>query len=358
MRKSQRRRLNSKLASFRRVEYDSVGCAAISVPPAHGLKRHVNRTRRDLMEQKSAMSARMKILFAAACMIACAGCQTPHTDESTPVVRHMEVNGMPLPYVEQGRGALLVLVHGAASDLRTWERQRAALAAHYRTIAFTQRYYGTAPWPADWPQYRIGTHADDLAAFIRGLGAGPAHLVAWSSGSHIVLNVALRNPELVRSVFVYEPVVPSYVDDPAELKAIGDDAGAMVGSAFSPMKAGDTKQAARLFIDGVAERGGYFDALPPAQQAIVLDNARVLPLMFDGGEQDAPISCSQLAQLKPRVAIARGEKVRPFFRIIADAAARCMPAARRIVVPGAKHMWPGEDPIAFSQTVHGFVDGR
>ena len=124
------------------------------------------------------------------------------------------------------------------------------------------------------------------------------------------------------------------------------------------MKAGDTKQAARLFIDGVAERSGYFDPLPPAQQAIVLDNARVLPLMFDGGEQDAPISCSQLAQLKPRVAIARGEKVRPFFRIIADAAARCMPAARRIVVPGAKHMWPGEDPIAFSQTVHGFVDGR
>ena len=146
------------------------------------------------MEQKSAMSARMNILFAGACVMSCAGCQTPHTDESTPVVRHMEVNGMSLPYVEPGRGALLVLVHGAASDLRTWERQRAALAAHYRTIAFTQRYYGAAPWPADWPQYRIGTHVDDLAAFIRRLGAGPAHLVAWSSGSHIVLNVALRNP--------------------------------------------------------------------------------------------------------------------------------------------------------------------
>jgi pimeloyl-ACP methyl ester carboxylesterase len=138
-------------------------------------------------------------------------------------------------------------VHGAASDLRTWDRQRAALAAHYRTIAFTQRYYGTAPWPADWPQYRIGTHADDLAAFIRGLGAGPAHLVAWSSGSHIVLNVALRNPELVRSVFVYEPVVPSYVDDPAELKAIGDDAGAMLGSAFS------TAQARRVRRFGIVD---------------------------------------------------------------------------------------------------------
>jgi pimeloyl-ACP methyl ester carboxylesterase len=148
------------------------------------------------------------------------------------------------------------------------------------------------------------------------------------------------------------------VEEIAAAESVLPGEAAPEGEIRSALAGSDTKQAGRLFIDGVAERSGYFDALPPAQQAIVLDNARVLPLMFDGGEQDAPIRCSQLAQLKPRVAIARGEKVRPFFRIIADAAARRMPAARRIVVPGAKHMWPGEDPIAFSQTVHGFVDGR
>lgn len=293
--------------------------------------------------------------IAAACAAAAlAGCQTP----GPPVVKLMDVNGTRLPYIEQGRGAPVVLVHGAVSDLRTWERQRAALAEQYRTVAFTQRYYGTAPWGADWPKYRIRTHADDLAAFIRGLGAGPVHLVAWSSGGHISLNVALHHPELVRSVFVYEPVVPSYVTDPAQLKAIGDDASAMVGPVFPALKAGDMTQAARLFLAGVSERTGTFDALPAGAQAIVLDNARVLPLMFDGGESDAPITCEQLAQIKPPVAIARGEQVRPFFRIIADAASRCMPAARRIVVPGAKHMWPGEEPAAFSATVREFVEGK
>jgi hypothetical protein len=92
----------------------------------------------------------------------------------------------------------------------------------------------------------------------------------------------------------------------------------------------------------------------PAAREMVLDNARMLPLMLDSGERDAPITCAQLAGLKPPVAIARGEKVRPFFRIIADAAARCLPAAQRIVVQDASHLWPAEDPLGFSRFVRQF----
>jgi pimeloyl-ACP methyl ester carboxylesterase len=199
------------------------------------------------------MSKRIvRALFAvAACLGALTGCQMPRS-QGQPVVKQMDVNGARLSYVEQGRGAAVVLVHGAVSDLRTWERQLAALAQHYHAIAFTQRYYGTTPWRDDWPKYRIHTHANDLAEFIRILGAGPVHLVAWSSGGHIALNVALHHPRLVHSVFVYEPVVSSYVDDPVLLKAIGDDAAAMVGPVFPAMKSGDMSSAARFFVDGVA----------------------------------------------------------------------------------------------------------
>jgi pimeloyl-ACP methyl ester carboxylesterase len=84
----------------------------------------------------------------------------------------------------------------------------------------------------------------------------------------------------------------------------------------------------------------------------------MLPLMFDGGLQDAPISCAQLAQIKSPLAIARGEKARPFYRITADAAARCHPAATRIVLPDAKHMGPSENPAAFSEAVRDFLTGK
>lgn len=172
-----------------------------------------------------------------------------------------------------------------------------------------------------------------------------------------MLDVALKNPQWVKSAFVCEPVVPSYVTDPLLLKAIGDDGGAFGGPVVQAWKAGDNRSSAKLLLDGVGERSGCFDTLPPEQQAIVLDNARTMPAMV-GPDQGAPIGCAQLAQIRPRVAIVRAREVRPFFRVIADAAARCMPQGRHIVVPNATHMWPGEDVARFTETLIRFVEAR
>ena len=286
-----------------------------------------------------------------------AGCATT-SRPTTSTLRYAEVDATKLAYIEEGRGEPVVLVHGAVSDLRTWERQRAALASRHRVFTYTQRYFGTDPWAAGWPKFGARTQAADLAALIRGLGAGPVHLVAWSSGGHVALNVALHHPELVKSAFVFEPVIPSYVTDPTLLKAIGDDAAALVGPVIPALQAGDTTHAARLFIDSVAERPGYFDALAATAQTVVFDNARTLPLTLGEGERDAPITCEELATIKPPTAIGRGGAVRPFFRVIADAAARCMPRARHIIVPNAGHMWPADDVAGFSATVMRFIGER
>lgn len=79
----------------------------------------------------------------------------------------------------------MVFVHGAISDYRTWNRQRAALAAkRYRAVSCTQRWFGTEPWGTDGPGPGwIATHADDLAAFIRALDAGPVYLVARTAAT-------------------------------------------------------------------------------------------------------------------------------------------------------------------------------
>lgn len=288
-------------------------------------------------------------------LAALSACQAPPAAPPS-AVKYMPVNGARLPYVEQGQGTPVVFVHGAVSDHRTWERQREAVSARFRSIAYTQRYFGTEQWDKAGPKFGVQTHADDLTAFIRGLNAGPVHLVAWSYGGHIVLSVALKNPELVKSAFVFEPAVPSYVADPAQLKALGDDAGAMFGPVAQAAQSGDNAAAVRRLIDGVGEREGYFAAQPAAAQAIQLDSASTMPLMM--ADTAPPISCAQLGQIKAPVAIVRGELVRPFFKEIADAAARCIPTGRHIVAPKAKHMWPGEDPQGFSNALMGFLAGK
>ncbi|WP_461579900.1 alpha/beta fold hydrolase [Thiobacillus sp.] len=128
-------------------------------------------------------------------------------DAGAPVARQMTVNNVSLPYIEQGQGAPVVFVHGAFSDLRAWEPQREAVARRFRFIAYTQRYFGTDPWPDKGEQYSQVTHAADLAAFIRQLNVGPVYLVGRSYGGTVAVRMALQHPELVRAVFVQEPSI-------------------------------------------------------------------------------------------------------------------------------------------------------
>ncbi|HVD72724.1 MAG TPA: alpha/beta fold hydrolase, partial [Xanthobacteraceae bacterium] len=71
--------------------------------------------------------------------------------------------------------------------------------------SYTQRYYGSTPWPDDGKNFNLATHAEDLAKLIQSLNAGPAHLVGWSYGGAVATVAAPKNPSLVRSLIVYEP---------------------------------------------------------------------------------------------------------------------------------------------------------
>jgi pimeloyl-ACP methyl ester carboxylesterase len=128
--------------------------------------------------------------------------------------KEVQVNGVRLQYVEHGSGEPIVFVHGAPHDLRTWEPVREEIAKRYRFIAYTQRYFGTEPWPDEGKNYNIATHADDLAKFIASLNAGPVHLVGWSHGGSVSVTAAVRDPSLVRSLILYEASVISVL--PAE----------------------------------------------------------------------------------------------------------------------------------------------
>lgn len=50
------------------------------------------------------------------------------------------INGAQLACREQGAGESVVLVHGSASDLRTWSAQLPALSDAYRVLASSRRY--------------------------------------------------------------------------------------------------------------------------------------------------------------------------------------------------------------------------
>lgn len=268
-------------------------------------------------------------------------------------MQHVTINGASIECHEQGGGEPVVLVHGAPSDYRVWLAHCALLAARHRAIAYTQRYFGLGEWGRDWPPLGIRTHADDLIALLQQHVAAPAHVVAWSYGAHVALTAAHEAPELVRSVFVYEPGVPTYVTEQRELEAFAADANAMFGPVFAAVERGDHEAGVRALLDGSGGSSGYFDAQPAERRRVQLDSARVLPLLLSQPPPPA-LTCDDLRALRMPVTVAWGERTRPFFGVVSRAAARCIPGSHT-AVPGVTHMWPEEQPREFVELVQRFL---
>lgn len=99
----------------------------------------------------------------------------------------------------QGTGDPVLLLHGGLSESELLlELLGPALGDRYRVLAFDRRGHGrTADTDAAF-------HYDDMVsetiAAIEKLIGGPAHLVGWSDGGIVALLVALRRPDLVRSL--------------------------------------------------------------------------------------------------------------------------------------------------------------
>ena len=175
----------------------------------------------------------------------------PSSAMSGPSAKEAEVNGVHLPYVEQGSGEPVVFVHGAISDLRAWEPIREEIAKKYRFVAFTQRYFGTGAWKDDGKQFGVATHAADLAKLITALNTGPVHLVGWSYGGAVATEAALKNPSLVRSLILYEPAAWEVLSpDSPEGKEALEDRATLFGPAVAANKAGDPVQATRATPGG------------------------------------------------------------------------------------------------------------
>jgi pimeloyl-ACP methyl ester carboxylesterase len=271
--------------------------------------------------------------------------------------KEVEVNGVRLQYIEQGSGEPVVFVHGAPHDLRAWEPVREAIAKGYRFIAYTQRYFGTEPWRDEGKNYSIATHADDLAKFITSLNAGPVHLVGWSHGGLVAVTAAVRDPSLVRSLILYEANVISVLPaESPEGKIVREDRARMFGPVVAAAsETGDFIKAAKLLQEVVFQlRPGEFNSLPEDLQTVLLDNARVVPLMF-AAPPPPVITCDILKDFTRPTLVMRGEKSRAFFTLISEAITKCVPGARQVILQNVNHDAPWRDPAAFTAAVLEFL---
>ncbi|WP_280489149.1 alpha/beta fold hydrolase [Nocardia carnea] len=171
---------------------------------------------------------------------------TARVDTATQVLvrggRVISADGTPVTYLARGSGPVLLAVHGGLGSAVSMLPLAGHLAEHYTVVAMNCRGHGTSGTPRSAPD--IAHEVADIVAVIDAVGPVEV-LFGYSFGAVLTLETALRAPEWVLRLAVYEPPLPVTYPVP-DLSAV--DA-AIAGGDYE-----------RLILDASAVSGGFSPA--------------------------------------------------------------------------------------------------
>jgi pimeloyl-ACP methyl ester carboxylesterase len=114
------------------------------------------------------------------------------------VGEHVRAGELEIWTEQVGEGPDVLLIGGLGDTVESWQFQLDRLADRYRLTAFDNRGAGRTAMPSG--PVSVEAMADDAAGLLRALDIPSAHVAGFSGGSLVVQELALRHPELVRSV--------------------------------------------------------------------------------------------------------------------------------------------------------------
>jgi pimeloyl-ACP methyl ester carboxylesterase len=260
-------------------------------------------------------------------------------------------DGVELHYVERGKGVVVLFIHGSLGDYSAWDAQLGPFAETYRTIAYSRRYNHPNTNKLR-PRHSAVVEAQDLGALIKKLDLGKVHLVGHSYGAYTALFLAVKHPELVRTLTLTEPPVVFAGD------RVGDAKERLVKHARAAFEKGDPEDAVRIIVN--SSREGTYDKIPEPFRKRLLRNAQELEAlvtsdnMYPGLERDA------VRKVAVPTLLLSGEKSRSPQKSIDEELERLLPerTRQRVIIPEADHgMW-FQQPKACCKAVVEFLRGK
>jgi len=281
-------------------------------------------------------------------------------------MERIPVNGTELAVRRAGTGEALVLVHGSANDMRSWDGVFDTLAEHFAVTAVSRRYHRPNPPIEPGADYPFGEQLDDLAALVTQVAPQGAHLIGHSFGGLLALVLTARKPELVHRLVLMEPpalglwvsdpprpgeVLRLMVSDPALGVPLIRFGARVIAPAKAALRRGDKAEAIRIFGSGVMG-ARFFGAAPPQEIEIVRENFIAEELLGSGLpklDPDLP------ARVRAPVLLVRGEHSPPVFGAVSQRLERRLPDARSVTIPGASHAMHRQARDAFLPPVLDFL---
>ena len=110
----------------------------------------------------------------------------------------VNVDDIDMFFRRYGEGKPVLLLHGGFMFAESWLGQIPTLSADYLVIAPDVRGHGRTTLGTRPMTYR--QLADDAIGLVKRLETGPVHIVGWSDGGCTALAMAIKYPDLLRSI--------------------------------------------------------------------------------------------------------------------------------------------------------------
>lgn len=131
-----------------------------------------------------------------------AACQSAPVARDVPTTSGMaSVNDIRMYYEIHGDGVPLILLHGGLGSTASWKNQIPVLSKHYQVIAADSRGHGRSTFTDQRISYGLMT--SDVLALMDYLDIEKAHILGWSDGGIIGLELAISHPERLNKVIVF-----------------------------------------------------------------------------------------------------------------------------------------------------------
>ena len=237
---------------------------------------------------------------------------------------HAAVNGISIYYETYGHGQPVLLLHGATAFLETMHYFITALAPGHFVIAVDSRAQGRST-DSDAP-ISYALMGDDMIKLLDTMHISSTDVVGWSDGGIIGLDMAMKHPERVR-----------------RLVAIG----------------------ANYDVDGIDPvylHRNESEQPPPGEKQFyerVAPEPSHFPIMFKKvttmTHTEPHYTLAELNQIRCPTLILAGQHDLILPEHTAKLAA-AIAGARKIIVPGASHFGPLEQPETYNMLVLEFLD--
>ncbi len=269
-------------------------------------------------------------------------------------------NGVNVHYRDQGRadGPPLVLVHGFAANLDTWEPWVARLGDTYRVVSLDLPAHGLTVTP---PGYMMSTagQVEVIDQLTRKLGLTPFVLAGNSMGGGASWNYALSHPDRLRGLILVASVgprppevegAPPREGPPAVFRVMANPVGRAALRSLNPRPLAEPGLK-RAYIDeslvtpALVDR--YVDlALAPGRREMIL-----------AGRQGRPSASPDAVKgVSTPTLVMHGEKDVVVPPEVGRRLAELIPGARLVIYPEAGHVPMEQIPDRSAADVRAFIE--